>query len=614
MSCCCAPTKNKKVLAFVEEMKNLCTPDKVVFCDGSQEEYDRLCEEMVAVGVFTKLNQDKRPGCYLARSHASDVARVEDRTYICCPKKEEAGPTCNWEDPDKMKEVMRGLYKGCMKGRTMYVIPFSMGPIGSPVAQIGVEISDSPYVVVNMKIMTRMGSAVWQSLGDEGTFIPCMHSIGSPLELGQADSTWPCAPIEKKYICHFTQTNEIWSYGSGYGGNALLGKKCFALRIASSLARSEGWMAEHMLIMKVTNPAGKSYHVCAAFPSACGKTNLAMMQPNLPGWKVETLGDDIAWIRIGTDGRLYAVNPEAGFFGVAPGTSMQSNPNAMYSVEKNTIFTNVALTEDGDIWWEDMGVDAPDAVINWKGEKVNAITNEKGKKCFAEKAAHPNARFTAPAINCPALASTWDDPVGVPIDAILFGGRRPSTIPLVNEATDWTHAVFMGSAAGSETTAANIGAVGQLRRDPMAMLPFFSYNTAEYFTHWLTMAIRTSPCKLPKVFFTNWFRKDDGSFMWPGYGDNIRVLKWITERIEGTAQFVKTPIGIMPTVEALDLEGNDVFGGPICKDKIAKILTVDVDGWKAEIDSVEESYAKFGSRVPYALKAKLDEIRAELAK
>jgi len=616
------PTQHKELLAWVKDFAKIAQPTNVVWCDGSKKEYKDLCDLMVEVGVFTKLNAKKRPGCYLARSHWSDVARVEDRTYIACSKKEDAGPNCNWIDPTELKTTMMGLYKGCMKGRTMYVIPFSMGPVGSDIAKIGVEITDSPYVVVNMHIMTRVGTKILKELGENGEYIKCLHSIGAPLKKGQKDSTWPCAPIEKKYIAHFTETKEIWSFGSGYGGNALLGKKCLALRIASYLAKNEGWLAEHMLILKLTSPEGKVYNIAAAFPSACGKTNLAMMEPKLEGWKVETIGDDIAWMKIKEDGRLYAINPEAGFFGVAPGTSMNSNPNAMRTITKNTIFTNCALTDDGDIWWEDMGVDAPDHLINWKGEDVTVKLNEKGKKIYVNakgeegKAAHPNARFTAPAAQCPVIAANWEDPVGVPIDAFLFGGRRPTTIPLVNQAKDWTHAVFMGSAAGSETTAANLSAVGVVRRDPMAMLPFFSYNTADYFLHWLTMPLRTDANKLPKVFFTNWFRKDDKGFMWNGFGDNARVLKWVCERIEGKANYVETAIGYLPKEGSIDMTGYvDKNRDAACLKETMKLLTtVDAEGWKTEIKTVEESYAKYGNRMPYALKAKLVEITAALNK
>ena len=606
------PTQHEELIAWVKDFAKLAQPKSVVWCDGSKKEYNEMCDSLVKAGVFTKLNPKKRPGCFLARSHWSDVARVEDRTYIATKSQEDAGPTNNWVAPAELKKTMAGLYKGCMKGRTLYVIPFSMGPVGSPIAKIGVELTDSPYVVVNMHIMTRVGTKVLKQLGTDGEYIKCLHSIGSPLKAGQKDSTWPCAPIEKKYIAHFPETNEIWSYGSGYGGNALLGKKCLALRIASNLARKEGWLAEHMLILKLTSPEKKVYYISAAFPSACGKTNLAMMEPKIPGWTVETIGDDIAWMKIGADGRLYAINPEAGFFGVAPGTSMDSNPNAMRTITKNTIFTNCALTDDGDIWWEGMGVEAPKHAIDWKGNDwTPGQLDKEGKKVLA---AHPNARFTAPASQCPVIASEWEDPAGVAIDAFLFGGRRPTVIPLVNQAKDWTHAVFMGSAAGSETTAANIGAVGVVRRDPMAMLPFFGYNAADYLLHWLTMPLRTDASKLPKVFFTNWFRKDDKGFMWNGFGDNARVLKWVCERIEGKGKAQETAIGFLPTPDALDMAGyTDKNRDAACmKATMEALLSVDKAGWKQEIAAVEESYAKFGNRIPFALKAKLAEIQKAL--
>jgi len=596
-----ALTENGELLAWLRDVVELCKPDDVYICDGSDSEYRRLCELLVKNRTFTRLNEELRPDCFLARSHPSDVARVEDRTYISTTSQDDAGPTNNWAEADVMKLKIARIFLRSMEGRTMYVIPFSMGPVGSPFSRIGIQVTDSPYVVVNMRIMTRMGSEVLEALGKEGSFIPCLHSVGKPLSPLQGDVPWPCEEDPKhKYIVHFPEDPSIWSYGSGYGGNALLGKKCLALRIASAIAHKEGWLAEHMLILALTSPEGKKHYIAGAFPSACGKTNLAMMKPTLPGWKVTCLGDDIAWMRFGADGRLYAMNPETGFFGVAPGTSYESNPNAMDTFTHNSIFTNVALTDEGDVWWEEMGVPAPAHAIDWQGKDWTPEASSK--------AAHPNSRFTAPAEQCPAIDPDWQNPNGVPISAILFGGRRPSTVPLVNEAFDWEHGVFMGSAAGSETTAAALGQAGVLRRDPFAMLPFCGYNMGDYFAHWLSMADKTKSDKLPRIFTVNWFRKDEsGRWLWPGYGENSRVLKWIFERVEGTREAVDTPIGRLPSADAIDLSGSDVP-----RADLERILAVDVEAWTKEAEAIGTYYDTFGDRLPSTLRDQLGALRARL--
>jgi phosphoenolpyruvate carboxykinase (GTP) len=595
-----APTTHSKLIDWVDEVARLTQPDEIIWCDGSRDEYERLEDQVLEAGLAIRINPELRPGSLLFRSREDDVARMESRTFIASRSEDDAGPSNNWKDPAELKKTMEGLYEGCMRGRPMYVIPFCMGPVGSEMSRIGVELTDSPYVVLNMHIMTRVGTEVLEALGDEGEFIPCLHSVGKPLAEGEKDEIWPSAPLEQKYISHFPEERLIWSYGSGYGGNALLGKKCLALRIASVIARDEGWLAEHMLILKITNPAGESKYVAAGFPSACGKTNLVMLVPTLPGWKIETIGDDITWMRFGEDGYLYAISPEAGFFGVAPGTSMESNPNAMLSLNRNSIFTNVALTDEGDVWWEEMSDDSPDHLIDWQGQDWHPG--------LSTPAAHPNARFTVPAAQCPVIAPEWENPQGVRISAILFGGRRPSTVPLIYEAFNWEHGVFVGSVVGSEVTAAVLDLeVGTVRRDPMAMLPFCGYHMGDYFRHWLQVGAAHDQSKLPRIFSVNWFRKDSqGRWLWPGYGENSRVLSWVFDRCNGVGEACETPIGYMPRLESFTRPAD------VSAADMEELLSVDRAAWRKEVAMIREHYQAFGAKMPTELLRQLDQLEERL--